>query len=118
MKMAGEFANYLGILECEVGGRKLRLKPNLRDKQALMALMTKTQKSDLTEEEVAKQHGIFMDILTRSYPEDKEQDLMNFLLVNDLQFMMALFVGFGWADKEKVEELKKNPKKVEELIQN
>jgi len=104
-----KFGNYLGELNVKIGDDiDFNVVPALRHKQKLLGVQ-KNAKKGLDEEDWTKQHEIFLDILkTADIPEEEksEENLKNFLLKHDMDFMMVLYVGFGWAKKEDLEGLK------------
>jgi len=103
------FSKWLGILKIKVAGEELQLRPTLGHKEKLMALQSK--KDNMSAEDVQEMHRIFKDILRVSYPDEPEENFDNFLLENDLEFMMALYVGFGWATEEDFKSVKEEAKK-------
>jgi len=105
------FAKWLGILKIKVAGEDFKLRPTLGHKEKLMSLQTKNKDGTLEEEDWKTQHEIFKDILRVSYPDDAVDGFNNFLLEHDLEFMMALFVGFGWAKEGDFADMKDKAKK-------
>jgi len=106
------FAKYLGFMKVKVDEEEIEIKPTLRHKQKLLGIQQKA-KQGLSEEDWNKQHQVFKDILKTAggeWADAEEEEIDAFLIKHDMTFMMALYVGFGWATEEDISRLK------EELI--
>jgi len=108
-----QFAKYLGDLEMKVGEDTIKVRPLLKHKQKLLGL---NKKKELSEEDWAEQHKVFKEILKSADSEATEAELDAFLMKHDIEFMLQLFVGFGWVSSSDIEVMKSNLK--EELRTN
>jgi len=107
------FAKYLGDIELKVGDEKIIVRPTLRHKQKLLGLHQSGK--SLTEADWSTQYALFKEILKTTEPDATDEELEGFLVKHDMDFMMELFVGFGWANPDDIkgirgsvqEELKK-----------
>ena len=100
------FGKYLGYMSVEIDGDLFEIKPTLRQKQQLMAIQQKAGKAGLTQDSWSELHKIFKDILRTCDPEATDPELDAFLLKYDTEFMMKLFVAFGWAKESDLASLK------------
>jgi|TARA_Y100000033_G_C2721427_1_gene98526 hypothetical protein len=100
------FGKYLGYLKIEIGQDKFDVKPNLRQKQRLLSLSQKLSKEKDSDETWSQMHSIFKEILRTADAEAKEEELDGFLMRHDMEFMMQLFQGFGWAEEGDLSSLK------------
>jgi len=108
--MSDLFGKYLGKLEVEVDGEKLELDVRLKDKHKIMSLMSKC-KDTITEEALEGVTQVFKEILKRSYPDAKEEEIDAFLTKKFESFMTGLAIAFGWITKKEAEETFKSVKK-------
>lgn len=99
--MTDRFGRYLGKLDMEVAGEKLELDIKLKDKHRIMALQSKMGK-EMNEEVVGQLSDIFLEVLKRSYPEEKPEALEAFLTRCFEQFIIELSVAFGWTTREQL----------------
>ena len=100
------FGKYLGYMSIELDGELFEVKPTLRQKQQLMAIQQKSSKTGMTQEQWSELHKIFKDILRTCDPEATDPELEAFLLKYDIEFMMKLYVAFGWAKESDLTNLK------------
>lgn len=100
------FGKYLGYMSVEIDGDLFEIKPTLRQKQQLMAIQQKAGKGGLTQDSWSDLHRIFKAILRTCDPEATDEELDAFLLKYDTEFMMKLFVAFGWAKESDLVSLK------------
>ena len=111
LEKMNRFANYLGYIQIELNGEKFEVRPTLRHKQQLLGIQQNTKKG-LSEQDWARQHAIFKEILKTSLTEEEKLDesidakLEAFLLENDMPFMLKLYEGFGWLKEGDVSSLK------------
>ena len=99
------FGKYLGYMSIEIDGDLFEIKPTLRQKQQLMAMQQKAGKSGMTQDQWNESHKIFKDILRTCDPDATDQEL-EALLKYDMEFMMKLYVAFGWAKESDLAVLK------------
>jgi len=100
------FGKYLGYMSIEIDGDLFEIKPTLRQKQQLMAIQQKAGKAGLTQDSWSELHKIFKDILRTCDPEATDEELEAFLLKYDIEFMMKLYIAFGWAKESDLASLK------------
>jgi hypothetical protein len=105
------FGKYLGYMSIDLDGEKLEIKPTLRQKQQLMAIQQKSGKGGMSLEQWQELHIIFKDILRTVDSEATDDELEAFLLQHDIDFMMKLYVAFGWLKEEDIDGLKGELKK-------
>ena len=110
------FGKYLGYMSVELDGELFEIKPTLRQKQQLMAIQQKSSKTGMTQEQWSELHKIFKDILRTCDPEATDPELEAFLLKYDTEFMMKLYVAFGWAKVSDLTSLKE--KLTEKALEN
>ena len=105
------FGKYLGYMTIDLDGEKLEIKPTLRQKQQLMAIQQKTGKNKgMSLEQWQELHIIFKEILRTVDAEATDDELEGFLLKHDIDFMMKLYVAFGWMKEGDVDNLKEELK--------
>lgn len=92
-------------MSIEIDGDLFEIKPTLRQKQQLMAMQQSATKG-MTLEHWNEAHKIFKDILRTCDPEATDPELEAFLLKYDTEFMMKLYVAFGWAKESDISALK------------
>jgi len=100
-----KFGKYLGFLAIKVGDETIEVRPTLRHKQKLLGIQQNSKKG-LSEADWAEQHKIFKEILKTADEEATDEELEAFLLQHDMDFMMGLYVGFGWAKEDDLVSLK------------
>ena len=100
------FGKYLGYMSIEIDGDLFEIKPTLRQKQQLMAIQQKSGKAGISESQWIEMHKIFKDVLRTCDPEATDEELEAFLLKYDTEFMMKLYVAFGWAKESDLNALK------------
>jgi len=119
------FGKYLGYIVVKIEGEEdLEVRPTLRHKQQLLALQQKSSKG-LSEADWEKQHNIFKQILKTTYTKEEQQDkeymlsqdkhIVGFLLAHDMNFMIGLYVGFGWVKEDDLAE--KKEEMLEKLVE-
>jgi len=92
-------------MEIKVGEETLEVRPTLRHKQKLLGLQQNAKKG-MSEADWAEQHRIFKEILKTADETAVDEELDGFLMKHDIDFMMSLYVGFGWAKEEDLDRLK------------
>jgi len=97
------FAKYLGDMELNVGGEKFVVRPTLRHKQQLLGMHQSG--STLDEAAWGKQHSLFKSIIKTTEPDATDEELDAFLVKHDMEFMLQLFVGFGWTKEEDIADI-------------
>jgi len=103
----GEFDEFItGKLEMKVGGKDLKLDATIKDKRKLKSMYAGG--SELTEEKLEKMDNCFIDILTRSYPDEKPEAMEGFYTKNDMEFMTEFFIAIGWSNREDAVKTKVN----------
>lgn len=100
-----EFAKYLGDLEVKIGEDSIRIRPTLKHKQQILGLQSNTKKG-MSESDWAVQHKIFKEIIKAGDTEATDDEIDGFLLRHDIEFMMQLFVAFGWLSSKDIEVMK------------
>lgn len=100
--MTDKFSKYTGDFNIEVDGEEFELDVRLSDVKSLMA----NQKEEMDEEAVENLVGVFKEILVRSYPDEDEEDIENFLTMNFTDFLMEFGDEMGWAEKSQLQETK------------
>jgi len=105
------FGKYLGKLKVKVDSEELELDVRLKDKHKIMSLMSKFGK-EITEEALEGMSAIFLEILKRSYPEEKVEALEAFLTKKFEPFLTGISIAFGWTtEKELKRRLEEGVKK-------
>lgn len=107
----GEFDQYItGTMELTVGGKQLKLDANIKDKRKLKAIFADGKA--LNESKLEVMDNAFLDILYRSYPNEKQEALLGFYTQNDVEFMEQFLQAVGWASKESVKKAKEESVKL------
>jgi len=102
----GEFDEFItGLMEMEVGGKQLKLDVRIKDKRKIKAVQGIGQ---INEEALEKLDNTFLEILKRSYPDEKPDALEAFYSKHDIEFMKTFYVAVGWATEESFEAKKKD----------
>jgi len=102
-----KFGKYLGYMSIEVEGDTFEIRPTLRQKQQLMAIQQKSGKDGgMSLDQWQDLHKIFKDILRTADAEATEEELEAFLMKHDINFMMKLYIAFGWAKEGDLADLK------------
>jgi hypothetical protein len=96
----GKFTKYLGKLEMEVDGEKLELDITMQHIQKLLSNMPKD--GSMREDRLAQNALIYNEILKRSYPDDKGDELEAFLKRNFTKFAIELAIALKWTTREEI----------------
>lgn len=113
----GRFSKYLGKVEVDVNGEKLQLDLRLKDVEKMLSV---AMRKEYTEETTSRMVGTFVEILSRSYPNEPVEEQTQFIVKNSLPFMMELFISLGWAKRDQLQKQVESlmPKKEEEQRTN
>ena len=90
----GKFTKYLGKIEMEVDGVKLELDVTMQHIQKLLS--NRPKDGNITESQLAQNHLIYNEILRRSYPDEKGDELEAFLKKNLTQFTLEFAIALKW----------------------
>lgn len=107
MKKIGEFDEFItGKMELTVGGKDLKLDVTIKDKRKLKTIIPDGQ--SITEEGLEKMDNTFLEILKRSYPDEKSEAMEGFYNKHDVEFMQEFFIKVGWTKREDLKVKAKN----------
>jgi len=96
----GKFTKYLGKIEMEVDGVKLELDVTMQHIQKLLS--NRPKDGNITESQLAQNHLIYNEILRRSYPDEKGDELEAFLKKNLTQFTIEFAIALKWLSREEL----------------
>lgn len=106
-KIKDAFGKYCGVFHIEVDGIDMDLKPNLKHKRKLLYIQQKVETGKFEEDDLNVQMEVLRDILKISYPELTPEEVTNFLIQNDVNFLMEVYAAFGWRTKKEIEDFRK-----------
>ncbi len=102
----GRFDEYItGKLEMTIGKEKLELDITLDDKRVFKAI--KSEDGGITEDKLKRMDDKILEILTKSYPDEKPEALKALYSNNDELFLNELLISFGWIKREDLKVKKK-----------
>ena len=109
MNVNDYFAKHMGVLKVKFDDNpdELEFRPTLKHKRELLWLMQKSQKGEYGQAELDKQYDVLSSIIQTSYPDLSKEQVENFLMEKDSDFLAELYVGFGWVEPDFKEKLKK-----------
>lgn len=89
-------------LELEVGDETVLVAPARGDAEIFL-LMGK----DMSKEDASKISEMLLNILVRANPEEKKEDIEQFIVIHYGELVLQLGYLFGFTTKKELEELKK-----------
>jgi hypothetical protein len=104
------FEEYKGLLELDIEGKKLKVKPTNEQKLLIQKYSRDSQKENHTDA-FDNLHKTYFAILKKSYPNHEDEKLQNFLLTKEDIFAEQLSIAFGWMTADDVKNIKEELKK-------
>ena len=102
----GEFDEFItGKMELTVGDKPLLLDATIKDKRKIKSIYSKS--GELDESKLEKLDNTFIEMLQRSYPDEKPEAMLGFYEKYDMEFLQAFFIKVGWATEDTFKELTK-----------
>ena len=97
-----------GVVEVEIEGKKLPIKPLKEDKWKILELTRK--KEELTEEKYNELREVLKKILRQGLEAKgetpTEEELENFIIIYEDELLMKLSIVFKWMTEEQLKELR------------
>lgn len=94
------------VKEIDVDGQKLLIKPKIKDVEAFITMSDK-----MTEQDAQKLSSCFVNMIERAYKKQEikteREDIEDFVAEHYGTILYSVMEVFGFASKEKIEELKK-----------
>jgi len=95
------------VKEIDVDGQKVLIKPKIKDVEAFITISDK-----MNEQDAQKLSTCFVNMIERAYKKNEvkteREDIEDFVAEHYGTIMYSVMELFGFASKEKIENLKKN----------
>lgn len=90
------------VREIEVDGIKIKVKPKVKDAEALMTL-----KKETTDTDAKKLTNVMKDVIQRANPEENLEDIEAFITEHYASLLREIMVLFGFTTRKAFDDLTK-----------